>query len=77
MKVTIEFDLKRDVDKYEYKIFKQSVTVHDFVYEFRSFLRSEYKYTDHTGVTGAEMLEKVREKFYDLAKDYNVNFEDL
>jgi len=76
MKVTLEYNLTRDPDRYEYAAVKQAVAMQSFVRAFKDFLRSEYKYGDHED-KAAEAVEKIRDKFYELAQEENINFEDI
>ncbi len=76
MKVTLEYNLTRDPDRYEYAAVKQAVAMQSFVRQFKDFLRSEYKYANHEG-EAADLVEKIRDRFFELAQEENINFEDV
>ena len=67
MKVMFEFDLPDE--QYEYKRYLQSDNVMSFLEDFSEFLRRKDKYSEEETTT----WEAVREKFYEMITENNVD----
>lgn len=74
MKINIELDLRREEDKHQYEIYKQAYETYRFVGDFKNYLREQYKYAELTDEQ-SDYLDKIRDKFYELANEYHINFE--
>ena len=81
MKVTKEWDLSGDSEFEE----RDSLYVNDhanammlFILHFKDYLRSEWKYpSDTMSEETFEMIEKIRERYYDIAEENDLNLDKL
>lgn len=67
MKITIEFNLPDE--SHEHEMFLQSPNMHSTLWDFKQYLRSEIKYGEHDDQE-YEMLEKIREKFFEIMESH-------
>lgn len=70
MKATFEFDLPED--QHEYEVMSQASKMQSFLWDFSQQLRSWYKY-HHDFKDANDALDKIRDEFYRLLNDHNVN----
>lgn len=70
MKATIEFNLPED--KYEYDLANKSSSLLSCIMEFEQEIRKIYKYED-LKENQLEIVEKIREKFYEILQDNEIN----
>jgi hypothetical protein len=70
MKATIEFNLPED--KYEYDLANKSSSLLSCLMEFEQEIRKIYKYED-LKENQLEIVEKIREKFYEILQDNEIN----
>jgi len=70
MKATIEFNLPED--KYEYDLANKSMSLHSCLLELEEEIRKIYKYED-LKKNQLEIVEIIREKFYSILKDNEIN----
>jgi hypothetical protein len=70
MKATIEFNLPED--QHEYDLVVNASGMYNALWDINSELRTLWKYEE---LTEAEwnMVEGIREKFFDILRDNNVN----
>jgi hypothetical protein len=72
MKVMLRFDLPED--QHEYDVTMQASRTQSFLWDFSQQLRNWYKY--HNDFTDAnDALNKIREEFYRLLNEHNVNID--
>lgn len=72
MKAILEYNLPED--QHEYDIAIQANKTQSFLWDFSQQLRSWYKY--HNDFKDAnDALDKIREEFYRLLNQYNVNID--
>ena len=72
MKVILRFDLPDDQRDYEIAI--QAPKVQSFLWDFSQQLRSWYKY-HHDFKDADDALDKIREEFYRLLNEHNINID--
>lgn len=72
MKATFEFDLPED--KHEYDVMNQASKMQRFLWEFSEQLRSWEKY-DHSFKDSRDAVVRIREEFYRLLNNYEVNID--
>jgi hypothetical protein len=72
MKAVFEFDLPEDQHKYE--VMSQAQKTQSFLWEFSQQLRSWYKY-GHTFKDADDALNKIRDEFYRLLNEHEVNID--
>lgn len=72
MKATFEFDLPED--QHEYDIMNQASKMQRFLWEFSEQLRAWQKY-DHQFKDADDALNQIREEFYKLLNNYEVNID--
>jgi coproporphyrinogen III oxidase-like Fe-S oxidoreductase len=72
MKVLLRFDLPDDQRDYEIAI--QAPKIQSFLWDFSQQLRSWYKY-HHDFKDADDALDKIREEFYRLLKEHNINID--
>ena len=70
-KVIIEYNLPED--QHEYDVATQAERVQSFLWDFSQQLRSWYNYNDFKDADDA--LDKIREEFYRLLNEHNVNID--
>ena len=70
MKATIEFNLPED--KYEYDLANKSSSLLSCLMEFEQEIRKIYKY-ENLKENQLEIVEKIREKFYEILQDNEIN----
>lgn len=71
-KVTIEFQLPEE--QHEYEVASQSDKMQSFIWDFSQHLRSWYKY-GHQFKDADDAVDKIREEFYRLLNDNQVNID--
>jgi hypothetical protein len=69
-KAIFEFNLPDD--QHDYEVMTQASKVQSFLWDFSQQLRSWYKY-DNDFKNGNDALDKIREEFYRLIKEHNIN----
>jgi coproporphyrinogen III oxidase-like Fe-S oxidoreductase len=72
MKVILRFDLPDDQRDYEIAI--QAPKIQSFLWDFSQQLRSWYKY-HHDFKDADDALDKIREEFYRLLNEHNINID--
>jgi coproporphyrinogen III oxidase-like Fe-S oxidoreductase len=72
MKSILEFNLPEDQREYEIAI--QAPKVQSFLWDFSQQLRSWYKY-HHDFKDANDALDKIREEFYRLLNEDNINID--
>jgi hypothetical protein len=72
MKATLEFDLPEDQREYEVAI--QAPRSQSFLWDFSNQLRSWVKY-HHNFTSADDALDKIREEFYRLLNEHNINID--
>jgi hypothetical protein len=72
MKAILEFNLPDD--QREYDIVLQSSRVQSFLWDFSQQLRSWDKY-HHDFIDADDALNKIRDEFYKLLNDHNINID--
>jgi hypothetical protein len=72
MKVLLRFDLPDDQRDYEIAI--QAPKIQSFLWDFSQQLRSWYKY-HHDFKDADDALDKIREEFYRLLNEHNINID--
>jgi hypothetical protein len=72
MKATLTFNLPDDQTEYEVAI--QAPRVQSFLLEFSQQLRAWYKYHNDFK-NGGDALNKIRDEFYRLLNEHNVNID--
>jgi hypothetical protein len=72
MKVLLRFDLPDDQRDYEIAI--QAPKIQSLLWDFSQQLRSWYKY-HHDFKDADDALDKIREEFYRLLKEHNINID--
>lgn len=72
MKAVFEFDLPDD--QHEYEVMSQSSKMQSVLWDFSQQLRSWRKY-HHDFKDADDALDKIREEFYRLLNDYQVNID--
>ena len=63
---TLKFKLPEEKDEFE--LAQQASSLSSKIEEFGNFLRSEYKYKDHTAEV-SKYLEEVRAKWFEVISD--------
>jgi hypothetical protein len=71
-KVTFEFDLPED--QREYEVASQANQMQSFLWDYSQQLRAWYKY-GHAFKDADDALDKIREEFYRLLNDNQVNID--
>jgi len=71
-KAIFEFNLPDD--QHDYEIMTQASKVQSFLWDFSQQLRSWYKY-DNDFENANDALDKIREEFYRLIKEHNINID--
>lgn len=71
-KVTIKFTLPEEEN--EYKIMSQSSKTQRFLWDFSQQLRAWQKY-HHDFKDANDALDKIREEFYRLINEHNINLD--
>lgn len=71
-KIVFEFNLPDD--QVEYEVMSQSHRAHSLLQDFSQQLRSWYKY-HHDFKDADDALDKIREEFYRLLKEHNVDID--
>lgn len=71
-KAIFEFNLPDD--QHDYEVMTQASKVQSFLWDFSQQLRSWYKY-DNDFKNGNDALDKIREEFYRLIKEHNINID--
>lgn len=72
MKAILEFNLPED--QHEYEVAVQAPRVQSFLWDFSQQLRSWYKY-HHDFKNADDALEKIREEFYNLVNQHNIDID--
>lgn len=72
MKAIFEFNLPED--QHEYDVMNQASKMQRFLWEFSEQLRSWQKY-GHKFENADDAVEKIREEFYTLINNYEVNLD--
>lgn len=72
MKAIFEFNLPED--QHEYDVMNQASKMQRFLWEFSEQLRSWQKY-GHKFENADDAVEKIREEFYALINNYEVNLD--
>lgn len=72
MKAILEFNLPED--QHEYEVAIQASKVQSFLWDFSQQLRSWYKY-HHAFKDADDALEKIREEFYNLLSQHNIDID--
>lgn len=72
MKAIFEFNLPED--QHEYDVMNQASKMQRFLWEFSDQLRSWQKY-GHKFENADDAVEKIREEFYALINNYEVNLD--
>lgn len=72
MIATLQFNLPED--QHEYEVAVQAPKVQSFLWDFSNQLRSWYKY-HHDFKDADDALEKIREEFYNLLNQHNINID--
>jgi len=72
MLVKFEFNLPED--QHEYEVMSQAQKTQSFLWEFSQQLRSWYKY-GHTFKDADDALNKIRDEFYRLLNEHEVNID--
>ena len=72
MKAIFEFNLPED--QHEYDVMNQASKMQRFLWEFSEQLRSWQKY-GHKFENADDAVEKIREEFYNLLNNYEVNLD--
>lgn len=72
MKAILEFNLPED--QHEYDLAVQSQRLHSFLWDFSQQLRSWYKYHNDFKDSN-DALDKIREEFYNLLNQHNINID--
>ena len=70
MKVSFTFDTEKNQS--EYDIFKQSYEMWSMIDELSNYLRDKQKY-GHSFKDADDTLDQIREEFYRLLNDNNIN----
>jgi hypothetical protein len=70
MKVSFTFDTEKNQS--EYDIFKQSYEMWSMLDELSNYLRDKQKY-GHSFKDANDALDQIREEFYRLVNDNNIN----
>lgn len=74
MKITIEYDFDTDGDEQEFKYAIKGKDYKDALDDIREHLRQELKYNSESYTEKQrETLEIVRDKFFEILEDNNVN----
>jgi hypothetical protein len=73
MKATIEFDLPEEID--DYKIYNMAREMHSMIWDFSQHMRSESKWNESLTDDQDKYLDVLREKFYDLVNEYNIDLD--
>ena len=71
-KVTFEFDLPEE--QREYEVASQATKMQTFLWDYSQQLRAWYKY-GHTFKDADDALDKIREEFYRLINENQVNID--
>ena len=69
MKAQFTFDMNDPDDREEFQRYNRSLFVECFIFEFSQWLRSEWKYNDDLTEDQFVLIEKIREKLFDLANE--------
>ena len=72
MKAVFEFNLPEDQNEYE--VMSQASKTQSFLWEFSQQLRSWYKY-GHQFKDAEDAVDKIREEFYRLLNEHDVNLD--
>lgn len=72
MKATFEFNLPQDQRQYE--VMNQALKMQSFLWEFSEQLRAWYKY-DNVFTDANDAVSKIRDEFYRLLNNYEVNID--
>ena len=72
MKAIFEFDLPED--QHEYEVMSQAAKTQRFLWDFSQQLRSWYKY-HHDFENADDALNKIRDEFYRLLNEHEVNID--
>ncbi|NBW29630.1 hypothetical protein EBR37_04580 [bacterium] len=72
MKAIFEFNLPED--QHQYDVMNQASKMQRFLWEFSEELRSWQKY-GHKFENADDAVEKIREEFYTLLNNYEVNLD--
>lgn len=72
MKAIFEFNLPDDIN--EYAVMNQASKVQSFLWDFSQQLRAWQKY-HHDFKDANDALDKIREEFYRLINEHNINLD--
>lgn len=70
MKAILEFNLPEDQEDLDRA--NAALSLCSFIYDFDQYLRGQYKYAEKP-----DDIEKIREKWYDLQRDENIDMDKL
>lgn len=69
-----KFEFNLPEDQHEYEVMSQASKVQSFLWDFSQQLRSWYKY-HHDFTDGNDALHKIRDEFYRLLNEHEVNID--
>jgi hypothetical protein len=72
MKAILEYNLPDD--QHEYEVAIQAQKMQSFIWDFSQQLRSWYKY-HHEFKDADDALDKIREEFYKLINEHQINID--
>jgi hypothetical protein len=72
MKAILEFNLPEDQNEYE--VMSQALKTQRFLWDFSQELRNWHKY-GHEFKDGGDALNQIRDEFYRLLNDHEVNID--
>ena len=72
MKAILQFDLPED--QHDYEIAVQAPKIQSFIWDFSQQLRAWQKY-HHDFKNADDALDKIREEFYRLINEHNINID--
>lgn len=69
MHTTIEFEFDLPEQQEQFDILCRHQKLHSAVWDFREWMRSQYKYGNYEG-EALEMLERIRNNFYENVNEW-------
>jgi hypothetical protein len=76
-KAILEFDLNDSDDRVEHARMMKSLDILMMMHEYDQYLRSETRYNESLSQEEHDVLQKAREKFYELMNSRGISIDEL
>jgi len=77
MKAILEFNLSDHEDKRHHLRCVESEKLVSFIQNFEAYLRAEYKYNEELTSEQIQIVEKIRDRFYQAIQEYGLDLDEL